>query len=183
MIKQFENRKLFQCALGQFVFEFAELEFSLLYFWGLIDTPKNQNASIRENIGTDFEDRRKKVTGFIHKNLPDLKTRWEKINPKLSSINLERRYLIHGIGQARFYEDSITAVIKHKGELKLKTFTVADIKKLSDKIAHLLTGKDGLAGEFLIDFTADRFNHYNKQTSDGKIIYKVNDKILTDYKG
>lgn len=183
MLKQYENRKLFQNAVGQFVFEFAEIEFSLLYYWGLIDSPKNQNSSIRENIGTSFEERRKKVTNFVNINLPDLKTRWDKINTKLGSINQERRYLIHGIGQASFYEDSITALIKQKGELSLKKFTITDIAKLSDKIAHVLTGIDGIAGEFLIDFSTQRFNHYNEYASEGKIVYTVNGKILTEYKG
>lgn len=183
MIQYLETKRQFQCALGKFAFEFAELEYALLYYWGIIEDPKNQNLIIEENIGSDFEARRKKVTTFIHKNLPNLNSKWNTINKKLSEINLERRYLIHGIGLANFNENAITAAIRHKGTLKPKKFSIDDIKRISNDIAHLLTGVDGLSGEFLIEFSTHRLNHYNEHTADSKIIYQVNNKILTDYKG
>jgi hypothetical protein len=54
MTDLFENQKKFQNAIGSFIIKFTELEFSLLFYCGLIDNPKNQNSSIREQIGTEF---------------------------------------------------------------------------------------------------------------------------------
>jgi hypothetical protein len=180
----FENKDKFQNAIGGFLIKFAELEFSLLYYCGLIDNPKNQTISIREYIGTELEKRRNKISKFIHLNLPELSTTWDKINTNLSVVNSERRFLIHGIGRTSFYLDSIKAVIKQKGELKSKYFSIDDINKLTNQIAHLLTGDNGLTGEFLVEFSTKRFNLYNSLSDgDDKIIYKINDVILTEFKG
>jgi hypothetical protein len=184
MMNIFENRDKFQNAIGGFIIKFTELEFSLLYYCGLIDNPKNENSSIREHIGTDLEKRRKKITQFIRADLPELSKTWDKINTQLSVINSERHFLIHGIGRTSFYQDSIKAVIRQKGELKMREFSIDDIKKLTNSIAHLLTGNNGLVGEFLTEFSKKRFNLYNSLSEgDDKIIYKVNDIVLTDFKG
>ena len=76
----FENRDKFKNAIGDFIIKFTELEFSLLYYCGLIDNPKNHSASIHDHIGTELEKRRKKITKFIHDYLPDLSVTWDKIN-------------------------------------------------------------------------------------------------------
>jgi hypothetical protein len=180
----FENQNKFQKAIGGFIIKFTELEFSLLYYCGLIDNPKNQNISIREHIGTELEKRRKKITKFIHLNLPEISLSWDKINTQIGIINNERHFLIHGIGSTSFFQDSIKAIIKQKGELKIREFSINDINNLSNQIAHILTGDNGLTGEFLTEFSTKRFNLYNSLSEgDDKIIYSVNDVVLTEYKG
>ena len=59
-----ENIERFQSALGQFVIQFSELEFSLLYFCGVIDHPRNENLGIKENLQSTFDQRRKKISLF-----------------------------------------------------------------------------------------------------------------------
>lgn len=184
MANIFENKDNFKKAIGGFVIKFTELEFSLLYYCGLIDNPKNQKVSIRNHIGSKLEIRRKKITKYISQNLPELSTTWDRINTKLGIINNERNFLIHGIGSTGFYEDSIKAIIKQKENIQIKEFTIEDIKKLTDQIAHLLTGDNGLAGEFLTEFSTKVFDLYNSTSNgDDKIIYRVNNKILTQFKG
>lgn len=183
MINQLESSAQFEIALGKFIKRFSELEYSLLYYWSLIDDPKNQNLVVKENFGSSFDDRRKKVTKYINNNLPELTERWKNINNKLTTINKERRYLIHGLGLSNFNNNTIKAVIKLNNQINVKIFTVAQINILLNEIAHILTGNDGLEGEFLIDFTTIRFNEYNSLNAIGKIVYRVNDKILTSYKG
>ncbi len=183
MINQLESSAQFEIALGKFIKRFSELEYSLLYYWSLIDDPKNQNLVVKENFGSSFDDRRKKVTKYINNNLPELTERWKNINNKLTTINKERRYLIHGLGLSNFNNNTIKAVIKLNNQINVKIFTVAQINILLNEIAHILTGNDGLEGEFLIDFTTIRFNKYNSLNPIGKIVYRVNDKILTSYKG
>ncbi|MHA8085855.1 hypothetical protein U8695_09825 [Aquirufa antheringensis] len=183
MINQLESNTQFEIALGKFIKKFSELEYSLLYYWSLIDDPKNQNLVVKLNFGSSFDDRRKKVTKYINNNLPELSERWKNINNKLTTINKERRYLIHGLGLSNFNNNTIKAVIKLNNQINVKIFTEAQINVLLNEIAHVLTGNDGLEGEFLIDFTTIRFNEYNSLNAIGKIVYRVNDKILTSYKG
>ncbi len=183
MINQLESSTQIERALGKFIKRFSELEYSLLYYWSLIDDPKNQNLVVKENFGSSFDDRRKKVTKYINNNLPELSERWKNINKKLTTINTERRYLIHGLGVSNFSNNTIKAVIKLNSQIKVKIITEAQINILLSEIAHILTGNDGLEGEFLIDFTTSRFNKYNSLNAIDKIVYRVNDKILTSYKG
>lgn len=180
----FENREKFKSGIGHFVIKFAELEFSLLYYCAIIDHPRDQNLGIREHLRSSFEERRNKISIFIRKELPDIKEIWDSINMKLGEINRERRFIVHGIGRTNFFSDSVKAFIPQKDRVDIKDYSIESIKNLSDKIAHLLTGVNGLTGEFLVEFNTRRFDLHNRTTlEDNKIIYKVNDKILTDFKG
>lgn len=178
-----ENREKFRSALGQFVIQFSELEFSLLYFCGVIDYPRNENLGIKENLRTTFDQRRKKISEFVRTELPEIAEIWNGINGSLGNINRDRRFLVHGIGRENFFQHSVKTFIPQKTEVDLKDFTIDDIKKLSDQIAHLLTGDNGLGGEFIILFKTKRFDLHNRTTKeDNKIIYKINDKIMTELK-
>lgn len=177
-----ENRDEFQSALGQFVIRFSELEFSLLYFCGAIDHPRNENLGIKENLATTFEQRRNKISFFIRSELPEIADIWNGINERLGNINRDRRFLVHGIGCENFFLHSVKAFIPQKTKVDLKDFTIADIKSLSDQISHLLTGENGLSGEFIILFKTKRFDLHNRTTKqDDKIIFRVNGKIMTEY--
>jgi hypothetical protein len=116
--------------------------------------------------------------------MPEFSLRWDSINSKLGQINQNRRFLVHGIGRTNFYHHSVKAFVPRKESYDLKEFSVDDIKDLSNQISHLLTGKDGLSGDFLIDFSTKRFDRHNRTTFNrNKIVYRVNNKILTEYSG
>lgn len=180
----FENHEKFKCSIGHFIMRFAELEFSLLYFCGIVDNPIDLNLGISLNLKLTFNERQKKISKFIKNEIPELQDKWNLINSKLGQINLERNFLVHGIGQTSFYQDSIRAFITRKESVKVKEFSIIDIKKLSNDISNLLTGVDGLSGEFLIAFNTKRLDLFNRNTNnENKIIYQVDSKILTEYKG
>ena len=178
-----ENIERFQSALGQFVIQFSELEFSLLYFCGVIDHPRNENLGIKENLRSTFDQRRKKISEFIRVELPEIAEKWNVINEKLGNINRDRRFLIHGIGRENFIQHYVKAFIPQKNSVDFKEFSIADIKKLSDQITHLLNGDNGLSGEFIILFKTKRFDLHNRTTKlNNKIIYKVNGEVMTEIK-
>ncbi|MBK7667153.1 MAG: hypothetical protein IPJ32_07220 [Sphingobacteriaceae bacterium] len=184
MSNLFENREKFKSAIGHFVIKFSELEFSLLYYCGIIDHLRNKELGIREQLQSTFEERRKKISKFIREELPELQETWYSINMQLGEINRDRRFIVHGIGRTNFFSDSVKAFIPQKDRVDIKDYSIDSIKNLSDRIAHLLTGENGLTGEFLVEFNTKRFDLHNRTTlDDNKIIYKVNDKILTKFKG
>ena len=180
----FENREKYKSAVGHFVMNFSELEFSLLYYCGLIDYPHDQNFGVKSHLNSTFGQRRTKISNFIRSDIPKLQATWDNINSKLGEVNRDRRFLVHGIGRASFFEDSIKAFIPNKDTVDLKNFSIDSIKAINNKIGYLLTGDDGLTGEFLIKFNTARFDLHNKITvEDNKIIYKINGDILTEFKG
>lgn len=180
----FENLEKFRNALGSLVIEFSKLEFSLTYYCAIIENPYNHTVELRNYLGSELEAKRNKVKSFIYTNLVDLKTEWDVINSKIGSINQERRHLIHGIGRSYFLLDAIKTIIKKGDEIVSKQYAVEDIKIITNKLSHLLTGENGLEGEFLTKFTTQLFDHLNKNVSDDKkVVYRVNGEILTEWKG
>ena len=180
----FENVEKFEKALGSLVIEFSKLEFSLTYYCALIENPYNHTAVLRKYLGSELKAKRNKIKSFIYTNLEDLKTEWDVINSKIGSINQERRHLIHGIGRSYFLLDAIKTIIKKGDEIVSKEYSVNDIKIITDKLSHLLTGDNGLEGEFLVKFTSQLFDNLNKKVlDDKKVVYRVNGEILTEWKG
>lgn len=56
--------------------------------------------------------------------------------------------------------------------------------KLTDKLHHIRTGKNGIYGEFNTQFMTARINRWNDNVSDElKIVYQVNNEIKSDWKG
>ena len=182
MKASFENTENFKSALGSLVMDFSKLEFSLIYYCALIDDPYNYTSKVKSYLGHELEQKRNIIKAYIYKNLPDLKTEWDIINSKIGTINEERRHLIHGIGRSYFLLDTIKTTLKKGDEVVSKEYTVEDIKKIVDKLSHLLTGDNGLEGEFLIKYSTQLFDHFN-ETADPKIAYRVNGKILTKWTG
>jgi hypothetical protein len=180
----FENREKYKSAVGHFVMTFSELEFSLLYYCALIDHPRDQNYGIKLHLQSTFGQRRTKISNFIRSEIPELQITWDTINSKLGEVNRDRRFIVHGIGRASFFEDSIKTFIPNKDTVDLKDFSIESIKAITNKMSYLLTGDNGLTGEFLNKFSTARFDLHNKITlEDNKIIYRIGGDILTEFKG
>jgi len=61
---------------------------------------------------------------------------------------------------------------------------IKTINDLTNRLRHLMTGENGINGEFHILFTKMRINKWNELVNDNnKITYRVNNKIETVWKG
>ncbi len=150
----------------------------------MIERPENYLTEVHSFLGMELDQKRKKIKEFIYKSLPQLKQDWDTINSKIGTLNEDRRHLIHGIGQSYFLKDVIKTVIRKGQNVILKEYSIADINSLTNKLAHLLTGDNGLDGEFLTKFSKHLFDNYNKSAPDDKkIVYRVNGTIQTEWVG
>ena len=103
---------------------------------------------------------------------------------EIGQLNRERRFIVHGITQYFLPNESLTTYIKDRKELSSKKLTISDINKLTKQLQHLNTRKNGINGEFRILFTKTRINKWNELVNDdAKIVYRVNNKIESDWKG
>jgi hypothetical protein len=176
-----EYEKEFDSLLGRFVRNFAELESYVLYMWGLIEHPKAQGKIFIEKDRTLLEERRKNVTSYIHKTLPSFRLRWDRINSEINKLNQKRKFLVHATGHGDFYETYANFYTMGTGEVH--KIEHKEIKALLNDLAELFTGDDGINGIFVNDFATERYNEYNRTTNEGKIIFKLNSKIVTEFKG
>ena len=73
---------------------------------------------------------------------------------------------------------------KNNGKVEKKKFTSGDIKALTNKIHHINTGENGINGVFHTKLFVARINLWNEQVESARrMIYRVSDVILTDWKG
>ena len=169
MTNDWKNREDFLKAIGQFTVEFSRLEFSLLELcaYTVADLPHAKSKYI-DFIGLSFENKREVLKKFIKTETPQLSNEWEKINSEIGEINYERRHLIHGIGASYLFHEIIVTYVKTNGNIDSKEFTVADINKLTNRIAHLRTGDNGIAGIFDSKFKTAAVNAYNNKPTTTK---------------
>ena len=185
MKNDWKNREDFLKAVGQFTVEFSILEFSLLELcaFTVADLPNCKSKYI-DFIGLSFENKREVLKKFIKNETPQLSSEWEKINCEIGEINYERRHLIHGIGASYLFQEIIVTYVKTNGVIDSKEYKVADINKLTNRIRHVRTGDNGVAGIFDSKFKTAAVNAYNnKQTTTKKMTFANDGIILTDYKG
>jgi hypothetical protein len=149
MKNDFNNREQFLRELGLFSVEFSQLEFGLLDICVLLN---QDDKSIKEKyelyLKLSLDDKRQTIKRFIKEKFPQLSKVWEQINIEIGKVNLERRYLIHGIGRAYLFHEKITTFINLNNEIKKKEFTVIDISQLTSKTAEINTGQNGIHGVF-----------------------------------
>ncbi|KGL59040.1 hypothetical protein PHEL85_3314 [Polaribacter sp. Hel1_85] len=65
-----------------------------------------------------------------------------------------------------------------------RKFKIETLKRLKNELNELNTGKNGISGEFYIEFSRQRINQWNNLVNEeNKIIYNVNSEVLSDWKG
>lgn len=181
----FEKDKKFKEAIGAFIIAFSELEYGLAHLGALteFDLRKRDNYLLT-HIGNTFERKVKILTEFIDGNLTELKPIWDELKGEIGQLNRERRFIAHGFNQYFLPNESITTYIKEGKKLSSKELTVDNINKLTNRLHHLNTGENGINGEFHTLFTKTRINKWNELVNDdNKIVYSVNSKIESDWKG
>lgn len=185
MTNLFENDKKFKEAIGAFIIAFSELEYGLAYLGVMTEFDlRKRNNYLLTHIGYSFENKVKNVTCFIETQLPELKPIWDIQKNKIGQLNRERRFIAHGFSSYSLPHESITTHVKEGKKLSKREFDLKTINKLTNELRHLNTGKNGINGEFHTEFTKLRINKWNELVNDdNKIVYTVNSKILSDWKG
>lgn len=185
MIDILKNDKDFKEAIGSFVIAFSELEFGLVFLCSMTEFDiRKKEEYITKYLGFSFEKKQKHITEFINEQLIELKQTWDILNYEIGQLNRERRFLVHGFMGYSLPRETITTHIKEKGELTTKVHTLKEIKDLTKRIQILKTGENGINGEFHILFAKTRIDKWNSLVNDdNKIIYRVNNKIVSDWKG
>lgn len=177
--------KDFKEAIGAFIIAFSELEYGLAIICTLTEFDlRKKDTSYLKYLGYSFELKVKTITEFVNKNLIELRQIWDDIKIKIGNVNRERRFLAHGFHNYFLPKDHISTRIKENGKIVEKKQTLPDIKKLINQLHHLNTGENGINGEFYIAFTTLRIDKWNALVNDDyKMVYSVNSKIVSDWKG
>lgn len=185
MKNDFKGRENFLRELGLFNVEFSKLEFGLLDLCTMTSEhfPAYKPRYI-DFIGDSLEKKRKKIKYHLKENLPDLLKEWTEINVEIGLLNDERRHLVHGVGQAYLFHESISTYVKKKDKVEKKEYTVKNIRSLTNRVAHVNTGKNGICGEFYFKMKTAVIDLYNESVPNkDKKVFRVNNEIVSVWKG
>lgn len=185
MVNILKNDKGFKEAVGAFIIAFSELEFGLSFLCSMTEFDlRLKDKYLVKYMGFSFEQKMRHLTDFINEHLSEIKPVWDKLKEEIGQLNRERRFLAHGFMTYYLPHESITTHVKEKGEIVTKNQTLQDIKNLTNRVQHANTGNNGIKGEFHTLFTKTRINKWNDLVNDDvKIVYSVNSKIISDWKG
>lgn len=181
----FQNDKEFKQAIGSFIIAFSELEFGLAFLCSMTEFDiRKKDDYVIKYIGFTFEKKVEHLTNFINEHLEEVQPIWAKLKTEIGVLNRERRFLVHGFMDYYLPNETITTHIKEQGKVTTKNQTLEEIKDYTNRLYHLNTGKNGINGEFHTLFTKTRINKWNELVNDNnKIIYKINNIIVSDWKG
>lgn len=185
MTNIFEKDKDFKAAIGAFIIGFSELEFGLAILCSTTEFDiRKRNQYLAKYLGMSFEQKRTVLKEFIKEYLPDLNTTWESLNLEIGALNKERRFIAHGFMRYYLPNENISTYIREKGKVVEKKQSIEKIDKLTQRVYHLNTGRNGINGEFHKLFMTARINQWNELMQiENRIVYTVNSKILSDWKG
>jgi len=181
----FEKDKKFKESIGAFIIAFSELEYGLAYLGVMTEEDlRKRESKLINHIGNPFEKKVRILTEYINSDLIELKETWDNIREQIYVLNKERRFIAHGFSQYYLPRESISTYVKEGKKIIKKDFKLQDIKDLTNKLHELNTGENGVNGVFHQVFTLARINKWNDLVNDkNKIVYKVNNLILTEWKG
>ena len=183
----YKNDKLFKESIGAFIIASSEMEFAITSLCSILgEDPRFHQQQFIDIFGMTLTDKRELVGKFIKTHLPELKKDWININVEIGQINADRRRLVHGFTQYFLPQEYIETFVKNRksGIVEKKRFTIGDIKLLTNKIHHINTGKNGIIGEFHTKLFIARINLWNEKVEPTlRMVYNVNNVILTDWKG
>lgn len=180
-----KNDKEFKQAIGAFIIAFSELEFGLVFLCSMTEFDiRKKDQYVTKYLGLTFERKMQHLTDFISENLNDLKPVWEKLKNEIGQLNRERRFLVHGFMTYYLPHETISTHVKENGKVTTKKQTIKEIKEFTNRLHHLNTGKNGINGEFHTLFTKTIIDKWNNLVNDeNKIIYRVNDRIISKWTG
>jgi len=180
-----KKNKEFKEAIGAFVIAFSELEFGLVDLCSMTEFDiRKKDHYVTKYLGFTFERKLQHLTDFISENLSELEPVWEKLKNEIGQLNRERRFLVHGFMTYYLPHETITTHVKEKGKVTTKHQTLEEIKGFINRLQHLNTGENGINGAFHTLFTKTRIDKWNNLVNDeNKIIYKVNNEIVSKWKG
>lgn len=181
MKNDFKGREKFLREIGQFTVSFSKLEFALLELCAMTSEsfPKTNAPPFIEYIGMSLDEKRKVIKNYIKLNLPELLLEWEDINKEIGLLNLERRHLVHGVGQAYLFHENISTYIKLGGIIQKKDYSILEIKSLTNRIGHVRTGANGIGGVFYIKFKTGVIDCYNEKVDPSERRKLIVDGIVT----
>lgn len=181
----FEKDKKFKEAIGAFIIAFSELEFGLAYLGALTEQDlRKKDLRLINHIGFNFTTKVKNLTDFINQDLVEFKDIWKEIKENIEHLNKQRRFIAHGFRKYYLPKETISTFIKDGKIIVKKELDIDTINNLTKKLHEINTGKNGINGEFHQLFTLARINKWNELVNDNnKIVYKVNNNIITDWKG
>lgn len=181
----FQNDRRFKEAIGSFIIAFSELEFGLSILCSTTEFDLRKSDSyLVKYLGVSLEEKRNTLSAFIKEYLPKLSDIWSGLNKEIGVINKERRFIAHGFMTYYLPNDNISTYIRHKGKILEKKQSIEEIEDLTQRLYHLNTGKYGINGEFNTLFMTARVNQWNDIVEEqNKIVYKVNGKTLSRWKG
>ena len=180
-----KKNKEFKEAIGAFVIAFSELEFGLVDLCSMTEFDiRKKDHYVTKYLWFTFERKLQHLTDFISENLSELEPVWEKLKNEIGQLNRERRFLVHGFMTYYLPHETITTHVKEKGKVTTKHQTLEEIKGFINRLQHLNTGENGINGAFHTLFTKTRIDKWNNLVNDeNKIIYKVNNEIVSKWKG
>lgn len=154
-----QDRK-FKEALGAFVIAFSELESGLVFLCLLTeDDLKNKDKQLVKYLGLPFHKKVEVISEYIKESLKELEPVWSELKVEIGQLNRERRFLVHGFTTYYLPKETIKTYVPEKGKVVAKSYTLEELKKLTDRIHHLNTDKEnGLKGDFNTLFTKLRVN-------------------------
>ena len=182
----FETDRKFKEAIGAFMIAFSQLEYGLAFIGVLTEFDlRKREQSLLSHIGNSFEKKVRNVTNYIDNNsLSELKEIWDIQKGRIGQLNRERRFIAHGFASYSLPRENITTHIKENNKLVSRKYDIETLKKLTNELNHLNTGKNGINGEFHTEFSRQRINQWNNLVNvENRIIYRVNSEILSDWKG
>ncbi len=185
MMDILKKDKEFKEAIGAFVIAFSELEYGLVFLCTMTEFDfRKKDEYIPKYLGLSFEQKVRHLTDYIEENLIELKPIWDEIKIKIGQLNRERRFLVHGFMSYGLPRETIITRVKENGRLTTKKQTLEEIKGYINSIHHLNTGDNGINGDFHTLFVKTRVDKWNVLVSDNnKIVYKVNDIVISNWKG
>ena len=180
-----KKREKFLREIGQFSISFSKLEDGVSELASFsIEDIRYWEVRYEEVYGLNLGVKRDLVKKFIKAELPKLYPEWQDINTEIGELNHHRRHLIHGTGNSYLFREPITTIIKSKNELERATYSISEIRALTNRIGHVCTGDNGIQGHFSTKFKTAAINwHNSRKEPHQRIIYKVNNTIQTDWKG
>lgn len=185
MENSWEMREKFLKEIGLFTVRFSKLETGLTELSAFTcNDIRYWKLEYKDNFGLSLTAKRDLIKKFIKSELPFLNSEWELINNEIGQLNHFRRHLIHGTGDSYLFHPEITTTIKNKDKIESKKFTVKDINILVNRINTVCSGENGILGVFNTKFKTAAIDWYNNNAeTHHRIIYKVNNEIITEWKG
>ncbi|MDR3697488.1 hypothetical protein [Mucilaginibacter sp.] len=151
-----ENRRSFNESIGEFITAFAQVELYVTMYDAIIKTKNTKNLPLAGSFSVPVKKKLKNISRFILEGFnKDFNECWVEIQKEIMDLYLFRNHIIHGTGASSFYGEYTKTMIDEDQQLlqlNFKNLSIEDIKKLSQRTYHVLTGDNGIQGVFMQEF-------------------------------